>query len=175
MVASSSYHPKPDFRIRTRAEQESRRDLWLGLIAGTVVGCLGAFAVISVVPGEAMRRIITATLTNGLTKPAENEPENWHLSSIPDPVRLPRDAPFALPGDQSTHKGTGKSASAEIVPSLRSEPPVMAQGGETKQNGRTPRKKKKFVHHRKRPPYIVERRHRERLNAWAYYNNSTGW
>ena len=164
MVASSSYHPKPDFRIRTRAEQESRRDLWLGLIAGTVVGCLGAFAVISVVPGEAMRRIITATLTNGLTKPAENEPENWHLSSIPDPVRLPRDAPFALPADQSTQKGSGNAATAEIRPSLRTEPPVMAQGGETKQNARASRKKK-FVHRRKRTPYIAERRHRARPDA----------
>jgi hypothetical protein len=54
----------PDFRARAMAKQawlvrrsEPKRGLLLGLLAGGAIGCLGAFAVLSVVPSDGPARV----------------------------------------------------------------------------------------------------------------------
>jgi hypothetical protein len=60
----------PDFRARAAAKQawlvrrsEPRRGLLLGLIGGGVIGCLGAFAVLSVLPSHAPKAAGDAVMT----------------------------------------------------------------------------------------------------------------
>ena len=56
---SSAGQKTPDFRARAAAKQawrvrrsEPRRGLLLGIVTGTAIGCLGAFALLSVLPRE---------------------------------------------------------------------------------------------------------------------------
>jgi len=70
-IPDSSVHNKaPDFRARAMAKQawlvrrsEPRRGLLLGLIGGTAVGCLGAFAVMSVIPNDSPARAPVAAVS----------------------------------------------------------------------------------------------------------------
>jgi len=70
-IPDSSVHNKaPDFRARAMAKQawlvrrsEPRRGLLLGLIGGTAVGCLGAFAVMSVIPNDSPARAPAAAVS----------------------------------------------------------------------------------------------------------------
>jgi len=70
-IPDSSVHDKaPDFRARAMAKQawlvrrsEPRRGLLLGLIGGTAVGCLGAFAVMSVIPNDSPARAPVAAVS----------------------------------------------------------------------------------------------------------------
>ena len=77
-IPDSSVHDKaPDFRARAMAKQAwlvrrsaPRRGLLLGLIGGTAVGCLGAFAVMSVIPNDSPTRTPAAAVSVPANQPA---------------------------------------------------------------------------------------------------------
>ena len=190
-----------DFRARAAAKQawlkrrsEPRRGLLLGLIAGSAIGCLGAFAVLSFIPGEmgatasgVMSSVsppagaATARLRKDLTE-NNTAPGPVLASTVSVPI-----APVAVapPRSEPTRADTvGSEVSTNLVPpvtaadppvtrSLRSEPPVLAQGAGAKQKARAIKKKKKVIVDRRKPPRLHHwpGERRPRLNDWAYRNN----
>jgi hypothetical protein len=93
----------PDFRARAAARQAwlerrsaPRKGLWPGLIAGTAIGCLGAFAAISVLPSQMPRResvdnVAAAPAAPHIEKPRTEPREDKQVSSG-------RSSDFALQG-----------------------------------------------------------------------------
>jgi hypothetical protein len=110
----------PDFRARAAAKQawlarrsEPRRGLLLGLIGGGVIGCLGAFAVLSVLPSDmpapktASDAIIAGTPAGGAATPRRhsetiesktaNEASTANRDVFDGPLSMPSQRPQAMP------------------------------------------------------------------------------
>jgi hypothetical protein len=93
-IPDSSVHDKaPDFRARAMAKQawlvrrsEPRRGLLLGLIGGTAVGCLGAFAVMSVIPNDSPARARVAAVSVQANQPATVLPAGVQSAAAPSAV-----------------------------------------------------------------------------------------
>jgi hypothetical protein len=191
-VFASARDKAPDFRARAMAKQawlvrrsEPKRGLLLGLIAGGAIGCLGAFAVMSVVPNEGPVRAGTGAVTVTPNQPAgiqtvSNDAAGKAVNDISKPnVEISRTlaAPAAatVPGASLSPRADSArpelSANAKVTAvtpatppatqSLTTDAPVLAQGGTPEPKPRVAEKKKK------KKQVVRHQRNRAPSNQWA--------
>jgi cytoskeletal protein RodZ len=189
----------PDFRARAMAKQawlvrrsEPKRGLLLGLIAGGAIGCLGAFAVMSVIPNEGPARATSGAATvvanppTGVqtatpkTEAAAAKPSEASTPSSSDVRRVAADRSPAAPAAPATSATprpdaarTELSSNTKVpavtpaeppaTQSLTSDAPVLAQGG-------TPEPKPRVAEKKKKKKQVVKR-NRPQPNQFARPDN----
>lgn len=194
-VSASARDKAPDFRARAMAKQawlvrraEPKRGLLLGLIAGGAIGCLGAFAVMSVVPNEGPVRATTGAATVAANQPAgaqtapiaaasakaTNEASSANGGEVGRAAADRSVAPAAStvgarpdaarPELSSNAKVTAVTpATPPATQSLTTDAPVLAQGGTPEPKPRVAEKKKKKK--------VAKQRNRPQPNQWARPDN----
>jgi hypothetical protein len=196
-VSSSARDKAPDFRTRAMAKQawlvrrsEPKRGLLLGLIAGGAIGCLGAFAVMSVVPNEGPARATTGAApvtanqptggqtasneaagkgTNDISKP---NIEVARTTAAPTAAAAPGASPVTPRPDAARNELSSNAKVTAVTPatppatqSLTSDAPVLAQGGTPEPKPRVAEKKKK------KKQVVRHQRNRPQPNQWARPDN----
>jgi hypothetical protein len=193
----------PDFRARAMAKQawlvrrsEPRRGLLLGLIAGGAIGCLGAFAVLSVIPNEGPARATTGTAAVARNQPpvAQTPPTTEAAavktaSEASNPTggevrRVGADrspAPAAPTGAASTAGARPDAARSELSSNAKvtavtpATPPAtqsLTSDAPVLAQGETPEPKPKVAEKKKKKKkQIAKQRNRPQPNQWARPDN----
>jgi hypothetical protein len=125
MIPSSATGDKaPDFRARAMAKQawlvrrsEPRRGLLLGLIAGGAIGCLGAFAVLSVIPNEGPARA-----TRGAAAVAGNQPTGAQTAPTTEAAAVKTASEASNPSSGEVRRVATDRSPAPVAPAAAASP-----------------------------------------------------